>query len=286
MINDFLKTIPQFLLPKHALTLFAGAMAGVKIPAVKNHLIRRFVAKYGVDMNEAKQENPYEYACFNDFFIRHLKANCRPLAQADIISPVDGLVSEFGSISEGSLLQAKGRYYSVREFLASDAELCEPFMEGQFVTLYLAPKDYHRIHMPLTARLKEMVYVPGKLFSVQPTTVRVIPKLFARNERLVVFFDTPAGLMAMILVGATIVGAIATSWHGEIKRGKNSTRFIYEEEKQSKMLQRGEEMGYFKLGSTVVLMFAQEMPVNWVSELKPGNIIRYGQELASLSSKK
>ncbi|KTD36448.1 phosphatidylserine decarboxylase [Legionella nautarum] len=278
MLSDLLKTLPQFVAPKHSLTHLAGLMADVKIPIIKNGLIQAFIQQYGVDMSEAKEQSLNAYSCFNDFFIRHLKPECRPLAQADIVSPVDGSISELGPIEKGQILQAKGRYYTVAELLACEAGLSEKFTHGRFATLYLSPKDYHRIHMPIDAKLTEMIYVPGKLFSVQPTTARVVPHLFARNERLVCFFETKLGLMAMVLVGATIVGAIGTRWQGDIKRSKQKRYFNFAELKESETLvKQGEEMGYFKLGSTVVLLFADGKRVHWLDHLRAGDTIRYGQ---------
>jgi phosphatidylserine decarboxylase len=278
MLRDYLKTCPQYVVPKQSLTRFAGLMANVKIPVIKNHLITRFISKYNVNMSEAYEENPLNYACFNDFFIRHLKPEKRPLAKADIVSPVDGIVSELGKIEQGQILQAKGRYYTVEELLASSQSVSNTFTNGHFATLYLSPKDYHRIHMPIDARLRQMIYVPGKLFSVQPATARVVPQLFARNERLVALFDTSAGLMAMVLVGATIVGAIGTSWHGDIKRSKNKQEFDY----QGIPFLQGAEMGYFKLGSTVVLLFADGEKIKWLDGIKAGDSIQYGQALGLL----
>lgn len=275
-MKDYLKTLPQYIIPKHGLTRFAGLMANVKRPAVKDKLIRDFIVKYNVNMQEAEHEDPTHYACFNDFFIRKLKPNARPVADSDIISPVDGAVSEAGRISAGQILQAKGRYYTVEDFLACDASLSKQFNQGCFATLYLSPKDYHRVHMPVAGRLLQMIYVPGKLFSVQPTTARVVPQLFARNERLIAFFDTPVGLMAMGLVGATIVGAIGTSWGGDITRTKNKQYFEYP---QAIELQKGDEMGYFKLGSTVVLMFAEGESIRFAEKIRAGSPIKYGEEL-------
>ncbi|KTD24105.1 MULTISPECIES: archaetidylserine decarboxylase [Legionella] len=283
MLNDYLKTMPQFVAPKLTLTHFAGFMANVRIPSIKNALIRLFIQQYEVDMSEAREENPDAYTTFNDFFIRQLKPHCRPLAEADIVSPVDGFISELGAIKKGQILQAKGRYYTVSELLACEASLSQQFMQGCFATLYLSPKDYHRVHMPIDAKLIEMVYVPGKLFSVQPTTARVIPHLFARNERLVCFFETQIGLMAMVLVGATIVGAIGTRWQGDIKRSKNKRYLDFTEINQSTTLvKQGEEMGYFKLGSTVVLLFAEGQQVHWLNHLRAGDKIRYGQAFGKI----
>jgi phosphatidylserine decarboxylase len=284
MVNDHLKTIPQYILPKHLLTSFAGLLADVKHKRIKNRLIKRFIRTYDIDMTEALEENPEHYPSFNDFFIRRLKPECRPIADADIISPVDGFVSEIGRIEKGQIFQAKGRHYDVNQLLNCSPEMSAPFENGHFATLYLSPKDYHRVHMPIDATLKEMIFVPGKLFSVQPTTARVIPHLFARNERLVVFFDTQLGPMAMVLVGATIVGGIATSWHGDIVRSRKSARFIYPASQYSETdLTKAEEMGYFKLGSTVVLLFGNDCPVEWRHDLESGTRIKLGEPLASLT---
>lgn len=286
MLNDYIKTFPQFIAPKHALTTLAGCLANVRTPAVKNRLIKRFIKKFDIDMSEALLENPEDYKTFNDFFIRHLKPGCRPVAAADVVSPVDGYVSELGDIKAGQILQAKGRDYSVHQLLASSHDVSGQFTQGQFATLYLSPKDYHRVHMPIDATLKEMIYVPGKLFSVQPATTRVIRHLFARNERLVVFFETSTGPMAMVLVGATIVGGIGTSWHGDIIRGRKNTRFIYPTGNYSHTsYSQAEEMGYFKLGSTVILLFPNTCPITWQKDLHSGSRIQLGEALATLAPK-
>ncbi len=277
MFSDYFKVLLHYLLPKNTLTTLAGLLAHVKNPFIKNAMIRCFIAKYQVNLSEAEEENYQNYEDFNAFFIRKLKPTCRPIAQCDIVSPVDGYLSESGLIQSHSLLQAKGRYYGLEELFAGDKERALQFSNGLYATLYLSPKDYHRVHMPIDAVLKEMIYVPGQLFSVQPMTTRVIPKLFARNERVIVFFETSVGLMAMVLVGATIVGAIGTTWQGDIKRSKIQTRTTFPttlEEKTSFL--QGEEMGYFKLGSTVILLFADSKQVHWVPGLQAGSPIQYG----------
>lgn len=280
MPSDYLKTVPQYILPKQLLTAFAGFMANIKNKPIKNYLIKRFIYKYAVNMEEAREENPEQYSCFNNFFIRHLKPECRPIANTDIVSPVDGYISEIGPITAGKLLQAKGRYYSVQELLACDETLYSQFNCGHFATLYLSPQDYHRVHMPMTGTLQQMIYIPGKLFSVQPTTARGIPKLFARNERLVVFFDTSIGPMAMVLVGATIVGKIGTSWQGDLQRSRKRVQVMYPQDNAMKTtLNKTEEMGYFKLGSTVVLLFANGQRVQWLQHLQAGDKIRFGEAL-------
>ncbi|CAM2732823.1 TPA: phosphatidylserine decarboxylase [Legionella pneumophila] len=283
MFRDVLKTLPQYLIPKHGITALAGYFADVKSPRLKNFLIRNFIRKFDVDMSEALIEDPKSYDCFNDFFIRHLKPECRPLSQSDVICPVDGCISEIGKIERGQLLQAKGKYYSVQELLACDGQLAEQFVQGQFATLYLSPKDYHRVHMPIDAELVSMTYIPGALFSVQPATTRVIPKLFARNERLAIFFKTKIGPMVMVMVGATIVGAIGTSWHGDVKRSKKLERFDYSEQFSDKIMSQGSEMGYFKLGSTVVLLFANGEKIQWDKELLAGSKIQLGKPMAIIT---
>ncbi|HAT5920354.1 TPA: phosphatidylserine decarboxylase [Legionella pneumophila] len=283
MFRDVLKTLPQYLIPKHGITALAGYFADVKSPRLKNFLIRNFIRKFDVDMSEALIEDPKSYDCFNDFFIRHLKPECRPLSQSDVICPVDGCISEIGKIERGQLLQAKGKYYSVQELLACDGQLAEQFVQGQFATLYLSPKDYHRVHMPMDAELVSMTYIPGALFSVQPATTRVVPKLFARNERLAIFFKTKIGPMVMVMVGATIVGAIGTSWHGDVKRAKKLERFDYSEQFPDKIISQGSEMGYFKLGSTVVLLFANGEKIQWNKELLAGSKIQLGKAMAIIT---
>lgn len=230
-------------------------------------------------MQEASEERPEAYAHFNAFFIRHLKPTCRPIANTAIISPVDGSISEMGRVQQGTLLQAKGIHYTVHELLGTDTQQSALFEKGLYATLYLSPKDYHRVHMPMDATLKEMIHIPGKLFSVQPATTRAIPRLFARNERLVVFFETAFGPMAMVLVGATIVGAIGTAWHGDLKRGKTPRRFVYND---TVSLKQAAEMGYFKLGSTVILLFANHDHLAWLPSLEVGNTIRFGEPLGVL----
>lgn len=282
-MSDLLKTIPQYLIPKRLITVLAGCLAGVKNSSFKNYIIRLFINAYQVNMSEALIEDPSAYASFNDFFIRHLKPECRPLAQADIVSPVDGCVSELGRIKDGQLIQAKGRTYSVHELLACDKDQALDFVHGQFATLYLSPKDYHRVHMPIEAQLTAMTYIPGSLFSVQPATARVIPRLFARNERIVLFFNTKIGPMAMVMVGATIVGAIGTRWHGELRRRNKRQHVAYPTNSFKYLVSQGDEIGFFKLGSTVILLFADKERMEWDKTLKAGSLIRFGQPLGEIN---
>lgn len=280
MLSDYLKTFPQYILPKQTLTTFAGLLANIKTPAIKNRLIRQFIRQYNVDMTEALEETPEHYPCFNEFFIRRLKPECRPISEADVVSPVDGFISELGEVSFGQLLQAKGRRYTVSSLLACEQTDAARFHNGLFATFYLSPKDYHRVHMPIQGTLTNMIYVPGKLFSVQPATSRVIPYLFARNERLVVLFDTEFGAMAMVLVGAVIVGGIGTGWHGDVVRGRKKAVFHYPEASTPPLvLSKASEMGFFKLGSTVVLLFEDKQRIKWLPSIQPGNQIRLGEAL-------
>ncbi len=280
MNKNYFKAIQQYIAPKYGLCLYAGFCANLTIKKIKNRLIRNFIKKYKVNMQEARRETIDEYTCFNDFFTRHLKPECRPIANNLLVSPVDGFMSEFGDINKGQLIQAKGKYYSAKELLAADAKLAKEFENGCFATIYLSPRDYHRIHMPITGTLQEMTYVPGKLFSVQPATVNMIPRLFARNKRVVAIFKTAIGTMAIVLVGAVIVGSIGTSWHGDLKRSRKLKRFTYtNQDTPETILQKAAEMGYFKLGSTVVLLFSDKSKIKWCKTLKPTQSIKFGEPL-------
>lgn len=282
MSPEKLNAIAQYLLPKRVLTVLAGSLADVKNPKVKNYIIQRFIAQYHVNMSEAQIEDPRAYVSFNDFFTRHLKPECRPLAQTDIISPVDGCISEIGTINKGQLVQAKGKNYSVQELLACNERVASQFVDGCFATLYLSPKDYHRVHMPINAQLDSMTYIPGSLFSVQPATALSVPKLFARNERLAIYFTTSLGPMVLVMVGAVIVGAIETVWHGDIKRARDSFSIDYS--KEAKQLLQGDEMGLFKLGSTVVVLFANGANMQWNPVLKAGDAIRFGEAMGMIKN--
>lgn len=285
MFADYLKIISHYVAPKKALTMLAGLLAEVQTPHIKNYLIRHFIQRYAVNMQEAREEHPECYASFNDFFIRSLKPGARPMARADLVSPVDGCVSEIGDISKGQLLQAKNRYYTVKDLLASDDALSALFENGRFATLYLSPKDYHRVHMPLQGTLSQTIHVPGKLFSVQPLTTRLIPQLFSRNERLVVLFNTKIGMMAMVMVGATIVGSIGTSWHGDVLRNGERQCIDYTQgQLRPIVLQQGAEMGYFKLGSTVVLLFAEGRRMQWNASLQAGSRVRLAEAMGQFTS--
>lgn len=259
-MSDRLAVLPQYLLPKQALTAAMGRLAGLQAGGFTTWVIERFIARYGVDMSEAANPDPAAYATFNDFFTRPLRPGLRPQADAALVSPVDGAVSQLGPIAGDQIFQAKGHHYSTRALVGGDAALAAEFTNGHFATIYLSPRDYHRIHMPCDGQLREMIYVPGDLFSVNPLTARAVPGLFARNERVVCVFDSAAGPFVLVLVGATIVGSMATVWHGQVNppRSADVRRWRYgQDAQQAPRLRKGEEMGRFLLGSTVVLLFPQ-----------------------------
>ena len=252
-----LKVLPQYLLPKQLITTLAGRFASQARGNTTTSVIRWFVKKYQVNMAEALNPDISSYATFNDFFTRALKPGARPLATAELICPVDGAISQFGAIQLDQIFQAKGHSYSTTALVGGDSTLAAKFQNGSFATLYLSPKDYHRIHMPCDGTLTRMIYVPGDLFSVNPTTARGVPGLFARNERVVCVFDTDEGPFVLVLVGATIVGSMATVWHGQINppRSDDIREWRYDDEPIS--LKQGDEMGRFMLGSTVVMLFPE-----------------------------
>ena len=257
-MSDRLPVLPQYILPKQALTSFAGWVAGKERGSVTTWIIRRFVAKYGVNMAEALDSDIASYASFNDFFTRPLKAGARPLAPADFICPVDGAISQLGAIDDHHIVQAKGHLFTSTDLIGGDATLAAAFRHGSFANLYLSPRDYHRLHMPCAGRLTRMIYIPGSLFSVNPVTARGVPNLFARNERVVCVFDSPEhGPFAMVLVGATIVGSMATAWHGVVNAGRPGALAEWRYDDQAIVLEQGAEMGRFLLGSTIVMLFRQ-----------------------------
>jgi phosphatidylserine decarboxylase len=267
-VSDQLAVIPQYLMPKLAMTRLAGLVASAEWGAVTTWVIKRFVKRYNVNMNEAANADPAHYKSFNEFFTRPLKDGVRPLSSSEWVCPVDGAISQCGAIERDQIFQAKGHHYSTRALVGGDAALAAQFQNGQFATLYLSPRDYHRIHMPMAGKLLRMVHVPGDLFSVNPTTARGVPGLFARNERLVCEFETEKGPMVLVLVGATIVGSMATVWHGQVNPPRPGTVRKWRYESQDVRLKKGEEMGRFLLGSTVVMLFPENslrFPDDWLS---------------------
>lgn len=278
-MSDRLAVLPQYLLPKQALTTLAGKFASAQLGGLTTSVIRRFVARYNVNMAEAANPDITSYASFNDFFTRALKPGARPLAAADLICPVDGAISQFGPIAKDQIFQAKGHTYSTTALLGGDAEAAARFDNGHFATLYLSPRDYHRIHMPCAGELTRMVHVPGDLFSVNPTTARGVPGLFARNERVVCFFESAQGPFVLVLVGATIVGSMATVWHGQVNPPRRGTLRQWDYAKGQVSLQQGEEMGRFLLGSTVVMLFPQG-PMQFNPQWAPMHPIQLGEAMA------
>ncbi len=283
MLSDRRKVLPQYLFPKRGLTAFAGRVASRERGATTTRLVRWFVRKYGVDMSEAADPDIASYASFNDFFTRALKPGARPLAEADLVCPVDGTISQFGAIEKDQILQAKGHRYSTTALVGGDHALAERFQDGSFATLYLSPKDYHRIHMPCDGVLTRMIDVPGAFFSVNPTTARGVPGLFARNERVVCVFESRAvGTFVLVLVGATIVGSMATVWHGVVNppRVRRVREWHYGDGKMA--LKQGDEMGRFMLGSTVVLLFSKSAGLAFDPAWEAARAIRLGEAMAAL----
>lgn len=271
----------QHVLPQHALSRLVLRATRVRATWFKNALIRGFLKLYRIDMTEAVQPEPLRYASFNEFFTRALRPEVRTLAQGsrDIACPVDGAISEVGEIDGASLLQAKGRRYTLGELLASRGWSAH-FEGGSFATIYLAPYNYHRVHMPLTGRLRETVYVPGRLFSVNAVTASWVPRLFARNERVLTWFDTEFGEFALILVGALNVGSIATVWAGDITPAPR--RVVTTLPPQEISLEKGAELGRFNMGSTVILLFQKDR-AHWREDLRAGTPVRLGQTLGRLT---
>jgi len=269
----------QYLIPKKLLTTLAGKVAGARLGKLTTLLISVFVKHYHVNMHEAADTDIRNYPTFNDFFTRALSLTTRPIANASFICPVDGTISQFGDIALDQIFQAKGHSYSISALLAGEKALSTKFKDGSFATLYLSPKDYHRIHMPCDGRLISMRYVPGSLFSVNPATAQGVPGLFARNERVVCEFESKIhGTFIMVLVGATIVGSMATVWHGIINlpRSRNIREWAYLD--QNIELKQGEEMGRFLLGSTVVLLF-QKNTLQFNQAWAPAKSIKLGEML-------
>ncbi len=284
-MSERLQVLSQYLLPKQALTAFAGWVASHPRGAITARIINGFVKKYGVNMAEAANPDTASYATFNDFFTRALKDGARPLAAADLICPVDGAISQFGRIEAGQIFQAKGHRYSAEALLAGEKDLAAQFQDGHFACLYLSPRDYHRIHMPCDGRLTRMLYVPGDLFSVNPVTARGVPGLFARNERLVCVFENAQGPFVLVLVGATIVGSMATVWHGVVNPPRIPMLRQWQYPNPQVFLKQGEEMGRFLLGSTVVMLFPQTpgAAFSFNPAWQPGGAIRLGEAMAHLN---
>jgi phosphatidylserine decarboxylase len=281
---DYLKAWPTYLLPMHALSRVMHVVTRSEIRWWKTAFTRWFVNRFKVDMSQAQEPDLGSYPSFNAFFTRALRDDARPIAgdEAVLACPVDGAVSQLGSIENGRIFQAKGHDYSLLELLAGDTEHAKLFEDGQFATLYLSPSDYHRIHIPIDGQLSAMSHIPGRLFSVSPATVRAVPRLFARNERVVAYFDTTAGPMAVVMVGAIFVASIDTVWAGEVTppAGKTIRHWSYDTEDASLRFAKGSEIGRFNMGSTVILLFGHDA-IHWRDDIQPGDRVRMGQALAT-----
>ncbi len=267
----------QRLLPQHTLSRWLGKVADSRNPRLKDFLIRKAMARYGIDLEEAALGSAAAYGSFNEFFTRHLKEGVRPIddSPAALVSPADGAISQLGPVNDGTLFQAKGHSFSARQLLGLDDTLCERFRHGAFATVYLSPRDYHRVHMPCDGSLLQSLYIPGRLFSVNDTTTRHIPGLFARNERLVCLFETDRGYLAMVLVGAIFVAGIGTVWRDYYR----PNQCHHESFSEPRPFRRGEELGQFRFGSTVVMV--TEAPATFCADKAPGATVKMGERLAT-----
>lgn len=286
-LKDKAFALVQQVLPHHFLSSIMYKITRIETRWFKNFFITKFISIYNVDMSQAQNENVKDFKCFNEFFTRPLKPEARPIAEASnaIVSPVDGTVSEVGRITDGQIFQAKGKTYSLETLVGGSPERAQFYKNGYFATLYLSPRDYHRIHMPITGRIREMVHVPGRLYSVSPSTVRSVSSLFARNERVVAGFSTEAGPMAMILVGAIFVSSMETVWAGTITppNGKYLRQWSYDTQEPIN-LEKAAEMGRFNMGSTVILLFP-ENSIQWNDDLIGGKQVQMGEKIAELVTK-
>ena len=280
-MSDRLAVLSQYFLPKQALSTIAGKLAESEAGGLTTRVIRWFVQRYGVDLSEAVDADPISYRSFNEFFTRPLRAGARPLADAAFLCPVDGAISQFGAIEHDQIFQAKGHRYSTVALVGGDRPLAARFENGAFATLYLSPRDYHRIHMPVDGRLTRMIHVPGALFSVNPATARGVPGLFARNERVVCVFEAGFGPFVLILVGATIVGSMATVWHGVVNPPRPGHVREWNYDDRPADLRQGDEMGRFLLGSTVVMLFPPGV-VDFNPDWAPARPVRLGEAMATL----
>ena len=285
-LADRLFSAVLYPLPHHLLSRLVGRVARSTWPPLKDFLIQWFIHRYGVDMSLAQEPEPTAYPSFNDFFTRALREDARPLSAdpREIVCPVDGTLSQIGDIREGQMIQAKGHEFSLDQLFGPENNCAEEYAGGRFATLYLSPGDYHRVHMPLAGMLRGMSLIPGRLFSVCPATARTVPRLYARNERLVTRYETEAGPMAVILVGAIFVGSMEAAWCGEVTpiQGKEVRRWRYGEHRLPVRLERGQELGRFNMGSTVILLFGRDR-MTWNQELAPGQGMLLGQTIGRVA---
>jgi phosphatidylserine decarboxylase len=282
-LKEALITLPQYILPHHLLSSLMSKLTHSENKAWKNLMIKQIIRHYGVNMEEAQQSDINAYKSFNDFFTRELKSGVRPLSSEihAITCPADGAVSQAGEITDGEIFQAKGKSFTATDLLGGSAERAAPFNNGIFTTIYLSPKDYHRLHMPLTGTLKEMVHIPGRLFSVNPATVNSVPNLFARNERVAAIFDTEAGPMALILVGAIFVSSVETVWHGVVTPPSITEVQSWQYQDNAPTLKSGEEMGRFNMGSTIIVLFGKDK-AEWDAQFEAGKTVKLGELIGKL----
>jgi len=281
-IKEALTTLPQYVLPHHALSGMMSKLTHCENKVWKNLFIKQVIRHYGVNMDEALEQDINAFKSFNHFFTRELKPGVRPLTPEGnaiaIACPADGTVSQAGNITGGEIFQAKGKSYTATDLLGGSPERAEPFNNGVFTTIYLSPKDYHRLHMPLTGTLREMVHIPGRLFSVNTATTNSVPGLFARNERVAALFDTDAGPMALVLVGAIFVSSIETVWHGVVTPPSITSVQSWQYQDNAPILKIGEEMGRFNMGSTVIVLFGKDK-AQWDSELAADKVVKLGERI-------
>lgn len=282
-LRDALVSLPQYALPHHPLSRVMHHLTRCENQVWKDAFIKNIIRIYGVDMNEALEPDPSAYPSFNAFFTRPLKPEARPLCPEPdaLLCPADGAISQLGRITDDRIIQAKGKTFSATELLGGDPARGADFRDGHFATIYLSPRDYHRLHMPLAGTLREMIHIPGRLFSVNAATTRFVPNLFARNERVAALFDTEAGPMALVLVGAIFVASIETVWHGVVTPPTAPGIRTWEYSEDAPRFEKGAEMGRFNMGSTIVVLFGKDA-VNWQASLEPGEKVSMGQRLGSV----
>ena len=282
-IKNALVTLPQYLLPHHFLSKMMSKFTHCENETWKNLFIKQIIKHYQVNMDEAVISDINAFKSFNDFFTRELKPNARVFTNQinDIACPADGAISQAGLIKEGRIFQAKGKNYTAADLLGGDVDLAQAFMDGSFATIYLSPKDYHRLHMPLTGTLREMIHIPGRLFSVNKTTTESVSGLFARNERVVALFDTEAGPMALILVGAIFVSSIETVWHGVVTPPSISSVRTWKYNENAPTLKMGEEMGRFNMGSTIIVLFGKNK-TQWNETMVADTPVKLGAKIGSI----
>ena len=284
MLKEKLFLCLQHCLPQHFLSRLSGYLTNSQYAPLKNMLIKMACKHFKISLTEAKRENINDYTSFNDFFTRHLKSEARPISheKQDIISPADGVVSQFGKITNQQLIQSKGKYFSLLELLGEDEEMAKKLNDGSFFTVYLSPSDYHRVHMPFDGKLVKMTYIPGKLFSVNQVTAENIDRVFSRNERVVCYFETSFGIMPVIFVGALLVASIITTWHGIVAPSYEGKIKNWAYNDSSLKFKKGDEIGHFQFGSTIICCFP-ENAMDWNADLQAPSDIKMGEKLATLS---